>query len=58
MRGWLERFEAKLEGQLRDGFPDGVGGYMDLCVYSILEKEWAESVKAKMEARINGMVAG
>ncbi|KAJ6557990.1 acyl-CoA N-acyltransferase [Mycena capillaripes] len=53
MRGWLERFGATLEGTLRDGWADGNGGYIDACLYSILEQEWAQTVKPKMEERIN-----
>jgi RimJ/RimL family protein N-acetyltransferase len=53
MRGWLERYEATLEGILRDGWSDGAGGYTDACLYSILEQEWTQTVKTKMEERIN-----
>ncbi|KAJ7760806.1 acyl-CoA N-acyltransferase [Mycena olivaceomarginata] len=52
MRGWLDRFGATLEGTLRDVWADGEGGYMDGCIYSILEYEWP-TVKAKLEERIN-----
>lgn len=54
--GW-NGLGATLEEQLRDGLPDGAGGYIDLCVYSTLEQEWAERVKDKMEERMNRMVA-
>ncbi|KAJ7204784.1 acyl-CoA N-acyltransferase [Mycena pura] len=54
MRGWLERFGAILEGTLRAG-NDGHGGYMDACLYSILEKDWTTTVKAKLEERIKLM---
>jgi RimJ/RimL family protein N-acetyltransferase len=53
MRGWLDGAGAKLEGTQRECWPDGAGGYTDACVYSILDWEWKEIVKAKLEARIN-----
>ncbi|KAJ7918479.1 acyl-CoA N-acyltransferase [Mycena leptocephala] len=53
MRGWLERYGATLEGILRDGWSDGAGGYTNACLYSILEQEWTQTVKTKMEERIN-----
>ncbi|KAF8186863.1 acyl-CoA N-acyltransferase, partial [Mycena galopus ATCC 62051] len=49
MRGWLDKAGATLEGTKRDGWTDGNGGYTDLCVYSILEREWAETVKPRLE---------
>ncbi|KAJ7778135.1 acyl-CoA N-acyltransferase [Mycena metata] len=55
MRGWLERFGAPLEGTLRESLPDGNSGYTDACVYGILEQEWVQVIKAKMEERINGV---
>ncbi|KAJ7468026.1 acyl-CoA N-acyltransferase [Mycena latifolia] len=53
MCGWLEWAGAKLEGTIRDGWPDGAGGRTDVRLYSILKHEWAQSVKAKLEERIN-----
>ncbi|KAF7360221.1 Acyl-CoA N-acyltransferase [Mycena venus] len=53
MRSWLERFGATLEGTLREGWADGEGGYMDGCLYSILEHEWRQNVKAKLEGRMD-----
>ncbi|KAJ7108672.1 acyl-CoA N-acyltransferase [Mycena epipterygia] len=58
MRGWLERAGATLEGTLRDGWADGGGGYTDVSLYSILERDWAQTVKAKLEERINRVVSG
>ncbi|KAJ6472647.1 acyl-CoA N-acyltransferase [Mycena vulgaris] len=56
MCGWLEWAGATLEGTLRDGWADGAGGYTNVCLYSILEPDWAQSVKAKLEERINRAV--
>ncbi|KAF7360220.1 Ribosomal-protein-alanine acetyltransferase [Mycena venus] len=56
MRGWLERFGATLEGTLRDNRPDGKGGYQDDCLYSILEHEWIQTVKPKMEEQIRRVI--
>ncbi|KAJ7170264.1 acyl-CoA N-acyltransferase [Mycena crocata] len=53
MRGWFERFGITLEGTLRDGWADGSGGYTNVCLYSVLEQEWAQTVKVKMEEQIN-----
>ncbi|KAF8162398.1 acyl-CoA N-acyltransferase [Mycena galopus ATCC 62051] len=58
MRGWLDKAGATLEGTKRDGWTDGNGGYTDLCLYSILEREWAETVKPRLEERLNRVVVG
>ncbi|KAJ7204790.1 acyl-CoA N-acyltransferase [Mycena pura] len=55
MCGWLERFGAILEGTLREAWSDGHGGYMDAFLYSILEQDWTNTVKAKLEERIKLM---
>ncbi|KAJ6536738.1 acyl-CoA N-acyltransferase [Mycena vulgaris] len=54
MRGWLEKAGAALEGTKRGVWADpGTGGYTDVCVYSILEEEWRESVSGRLEARMD-----
>ncbi|KAF8162401.1 acyl-CoA N-acyltransferase [Mycena galopus ATCC 62051] len=53
MRGWLDKAGVVLEGTKRDGWTDGSGGYTDVCLYSILEREWAETVKSRLEVRLN-----
>ncbi|KAJ6517534.1 acyl-CoA N-acyltransferase [Mycena vitilis] len=58
MRSWFEQFGATMEGTLRDGWPDGKGGYTDACLYSILDREWTQTVKPKMEERINRTAMG
>jgi len=59
MRGWLEEAGATLEGTKRDAWSDPVtGGYSDVCVYGILEAEWTETVKGRLEARMNQTVIG
>ncbi|KAF8186859.1 acyl-CoA N-acyltransferase [Mycena galopus ATCC 62051] len=53
MRGWLDKAGVTLEGTKRDGWTDGNGGYTDVCLYSILEREWTETVKSRLEVRLN-----
>ncbi|KAJ6478710.1 acyl-CoA N-acyltransferase [Mycena vitilis] len=53
MRGWLDMAGATLEATQREGWPDGKGGYIDRCVYGILEKEWRNTVKIRLEKRID-----
>ncbi|KAJ7247892.1 acyl-CoA N-acyltransferase, partial [Mycena haematopus] len=53
MRGWLDKAGATLEGTLREAWSDGNGGFTDVSMYSILEREWAETVKPRLEVRIN-----
>ncbi|KAJ7462078.1 acyl-CoA N-acyltransferase [Mycena latifolia] len=54
MRGWLEKAGATLEGTKRGVWSDPVtGGYTDVCIYSILEEEWTETVRGRLEARMN-----
>ncbi|THV02369.1 acyl-CoA N-acyltransferase [Dendrothele bispora CBS 962.96] len=54
MRGWLEKVAgAKLEGTRRDHWKDlATGDYSDVLSYSILEQEWKDSVKEKLEKRL------
>ncbi|KAJ7666002.1 acyl-CoA N-acyltransferase [Mycena polygramma] len=53
MRGWLDMAGATLEATQRESWPDGRGGYIDICVYGILEKEWRDTVKIRLEERID-----
>ncbi|KAJ7725600.1 acyl-CoA N-acyltransferase [Mycena olivaceomarginata] len=53
MRGWLDKAGATLEGIQRESRSDGMGGYMSMCVYSILEDEWENTVKPRLEERIS-----
>jgi RimJ/RimL family protein N-acetyltransferase len=57
MRGWLDKAEATLEGIQRESWSDGMGGYMSMCVYSILEDEWENTVKPRLEERISRATA-
>ncbi|KAJ6610379.1 acyl-CoA N-acyltransferase [Mycena sp. CBHHK59/15] len=52
MRAWLEKAGATLEGRQRECWADPDGGYTDVCLYAILEREWMEVVKGRLEARI------
>nr|GAT56455.1 ribosomal-protein-alanine acetyltransferase [Mycena chlorophos] len=52
MRGWLDMAGATLDGILREAWPDK-DGYTSVCVYSILEQEWASVVKQRLEERID-----
>ncbi|KAJ7068835.1 acyl-CoA N-acyltransferase [Mycena amicta] len=54
MRGWLERAGAVLEGTRRQVWTDlETGAFSDLCVYGILEDEWAARVKGRLEEQMN-----
>ncbi|KAJ7858718.1 acyl-CoA N-acyltransferase, partial [Mycena leptocephala] len=53
MRGWLDKAGATLEGIMRGIFLDGKGGWMDMCLYSILEGDWADTVKIRLGERIS-----
>ncbi|KAF7318777.1 N-acetyltransferase domain-containing protein [Mycena chlorophos] len=53
MRGWLEMAGVKLEGVLREALPVGDGEFMDSCIYGILESDWEQVVKPKLEERID-----
>ncbi|KAJ7468020.1 acyl-CoA N-acyltransferase [Mycena latifolia] len=53
MRGWLDWAGATLEGINRESWSDGNGGFTDVCLYSILEREWKETVKDRLEGRIH-----
>jgi len=54
MRGWLEKVAgATLEGTRRDFWKDPeAGSYSDVSSYSILEREWRDVVKGKLENRL------
>lgn len=56
MRGWLDKAGATLEGIMRGIFLDGKGGWMDMCLYSILEGDWADTVKIRLGERISRVV--
>ncbi|KAJ7108671.1 acyl-CoA N-acyltransferase [Mycena epipterygia] len=56
MRGWLDKAGAKLEGIQRESWSDGMGGYINVCLYSILQAEWVGTVKPRLEERIDGVV--
>jgi RimJ/RimL family protein N-acetyltransferase len=58
MRGWLDKAGATLEGIMRGIFLDGKGGWMDMCLYSILEGDWADTVKIRLGERISRVVHG
>ncbi|KAJ7170263.1 acyl-CoA N-acyltransferase [Mycena crocata] len=53
MRGWLEKAGATLDATQRECRPDDIGGFADWCLYSILERDWVNTVKLKLEARID-----
>jgi len=54
MRGWLEKAGATLEGTKRQAWADPTtGGYTDVCLYSILEEEWRETIRGTLEARMD-----
>ncbi|KAJ7461754.1 acyl-CoA N-acyltransferase [Mycena galericulata] len=53
MRGWLHSAGATLETVQRGAWSDGLGGYVDICVYSILEGDWVDTVKPRLEERID-----
>ncbi|KAJ7717638.1 acyl-CoA N-acyltransferase [Mycena maculata] len=53
MRGWLDIAGATLEGIKGEGWSDGKGGFTDVCLYSILEGKWVNSIKTGLEGRIN-----
>ncbi|KAF7360222.1 Ribosomal-protein-alanine acetyltransferase [Mycena venus] len=57
MRGWLDKAGATLEVIQRESCSDGMGGYIDMCVYSILEEEWVSTVKLRLEERIGRQTA-
>ncbi|KAF5370594.1 hypothetical protein D9758_001973 [Tetrapyrgos nigripes] len=54
MRGWLEKVAgATIEGTLRGFWRDLInGGYSDVLSYSILEDQWRDEVKGKLEKRL------
>ncbi|KAF8186879.1 acyl-CoA N-acyltransferase [Mycena galopus ATCC 62051] len=58
MRGLLEKAGVMLEGIARDDWSDGKGGFSDVCLYGILEQEWAKTIKAKLEGQINRAIEG
>ncbi|KAK1224594.1 hypothetical protein PQX77_012489 [Marasmius sp. AFHP31] len=54
MRGWLEKVAgARLESTRKDAWKDPVnGGYSDVTGYAILEDEWRERVRGKLEKKL------
>lgn len=53
MRGWLERVAGvHVEFTLREAWKVRKGKYIDVMGFSILENEWSDSVKGKLEARL------
>lgn len=57
MRGWLQKAGATLETIQRGSWSDGLGGYTDTCLYSILEGEWVDTVKERLEERMDRVAA-
>ncbi|KAJ7447208.1 acyl-CoA N-acyltransferase [Mycena latifolia] len=49
IRRWIERVGGTLEGIERGSWSDGKGGYEDVCLYSILDKEWRGAGRARVE---------
>ncbi|KAF7294204.1 Ribosomal-protein-alanine acetyltransferase [Mycena chlorophos] len=55
MRGWLERAGATLEGVRRGVWTDPeTKEFHDLCVFAILEDEWRDQVRGRLEERMHG----
>ncbi|KAG7446218.1 acyl-CoA N-acyltransferase [Guyanagaster necrorhizus] len=53
MRGWLDKVaDAKLEGEKRECWRTDKETYCDVACYSILEWEWRDKVKGKLEHRL------
>lgn len=53
MRGWLERVAGvQVEFSLREAWKVRKGKYVDVVGFSILENEWRDSVKGRLEARL------
>ncbi|KAF8573426.1 acyl-CoA N-acyltransferase [Ramaria rubella] len=55
MRGWLEGCGVPVEYRMREVFPNGRGGRMDVLGYSVLEGEWP-ALKAKLEERLTALL--
>ncbi|KAJ7634654.1 acyl-CoA N-acyltransferase [Roridomyces roridus] len=53
MRGWLDKAGATLETLQRSRWYYSEGKFTETCSYSILEDEWANTVKARLEERMN-----
>ncbi|KAJ7935085.1 acyl-CoA N-acyltransferase [Mycena leptocephala] len=49
IRSWIERAGGTFEGFERGRWADGKGGYEDVCLYSILDREWGGIIKKRME---------
>ncbi|KAF5338153.1 hypothetical protein D9611_014560 [Ephemerocybe angulata] len=53
MRGWLEKVAGVVqEGMRRECWTDNEGGWIDVASYAVLDWEWRERVKGRLEARI------
>ncbi|PFH50908.1 hypothetical protein AMATHDRAFT_143841 [Amanita thiersii Skay4041] len=53
MRTWLEEVAgARLEAQRKECWRNVDGSYSDVAGYSILDWEWLDSVKVRLEARL------
>ncbi|KII90697.1 hypothetical protein PLICRDRAFT_541879 [Plicaturopsis crispa FD-325 SS-3] len=58
MRGWLENVAgAKHEFTWRECWKDGPGQWLDVVGYSILEREWRDTVKGNLERRLDAAAA-
>lgn len=57
MRGWLDKVAgAKLEGEFRDSWKEVTGRFVSTNVYAILEEEWRNDVKKRLEDRMNAVM--
>lgn len=57
MRGWLESFEIQHEFTFREAWKAiNKDEWEDVVGYSVLEKEWQEAVKDRLESRIKRYV--
>ena len=55
MRGWLEKVAGmRLEGIRKEWWTDNAGGWLDVCGYAVLEREWKGWMKQRLLERVNG----
>lgn len=53
MRKWFEEVAgATVDGRMRDAWSTAPGKYVDTIVYGILEDEWRDVIKSKLEAKM------
>ncbi|KAF4598506.1 hypothetical protein EYR38_006910 [Pleurotus pulmonarius] len=53
MRKWFEEVAgATVDGHMRDAWSTAPGKYVDTIVYGILEDEWREVIKPRLEVRM------